>query len=98
MTLFTTATGVLIDNIDYTITAAICLNGTIVASQVKLASGFLKGWAEDFEVSVSTLAVAPDDEITATIECNPPTMPFFRTPVGTGAAGERLQITGGSLS
>lgn len=98
VTLFTTATGVLIDNIDYTITAAICLNGTIVASQVKLASGFLKGWAEDFEVSVSTLAVAPDDEITATLVCSPPTMPFFMTPYATGQAGERLQITDGVLA
>jgi hypothetical protein len=49
-------------------------------------------------VTVSDLAVEPDDVITAHLSCSPPTMPFFRTPAGTGQVGERLEITGGSLS
>jgi len=98
VTLFLTATGVLIDNINYTITWAITLNGTIVASEVTNAQGFLKGWADEQTVTVTGLSVAPDDVIGASLTCDPPTMPFFMTPYATGQAGERLEITGGTLA
>lgn len=95
---FATTVGVLVDDIEYLITYAICLNGIVVASETTGASGFLEFWTDEKLVSVSALAVVPDDEITATIVCTPPTMPFFRTPAATGQVGERLRITGGSLS
>jgi hypothetical protein len=95
---FATTTGVLIDDINYAVTWAICLNGVVVASASQNAQGFLVGWGSSQLVTVSALAVVPDDEITATLTCIPPTMPFFRTPAGAGQANERLVITGGSLS
>jgi hypothetical protein len=98
VTFFATTVGVLIDDIIFTITWAICLNGTPVASESTSVSGFLQFMSRSATVTIEGLAVVPGDEITATIHCSPATMPFFRTPAGTGQNGERLEITGGSLA
>jgi hypothetical protein len=95
---YASTVGVLIDNITYSITYAIRLNGSVVASEAVNVSGFLVPHGHFQLVTVAGLAVEPDDEISATITCIPPTMPFFRSPLGTGQEGERLEITGGTLA
>jgi hypothetical protein len=98
VTFYATTTGVLIDNNVYTVTWAILKNGVQVASESQVVSGFLELAFLEQSVTVSALDVAPDDEITAYLQCVPRTMPFFGTPAGTGQRGERLEITGGTLS
>ena len=98
VTFFATVVGVLIDNIAYTVTWSIRLNGTPVATDSEVVSGFLKFYGSSKTISIASLAVVPNDVIDATITCSPATMPFFRTPGGTGQNGERLEITGGSLA
>lgn len=97
--LVTSVAGVLIDNIAYTITAAITLNGVVVGSESIIRSGFLQYIGDSLpDVIVTGLAVAPGDEIRATFTCSPPTMPFFRATAGTGQVGEGIYVTGGSLA
>lgn len=97
--LVTSVAGVLIDNIAYTITAAITLNGAVIASEAIVRSGFLQYIGESLpDVIATSVAVAPGDEIRATFTCSPPTMPFFRATAGTGQVGEGIYVTGGSLA
>jgi hypothetical protein len=95
---FGSTTGVLVDDINYTITYAIRVNGSVVASESVVVSGFLE-YHQHFQlVTATAVPVLPDDEITASISTVPASMPFFRTPAGAGQNGERLKITGGSLA
>jgi hypothetical protein len=95
---YATTVGVLIDDINFTITWAICLNGVPIESAAQNVSGFLEFMARDQLLTATGVAVTDGDEITATLTCVPPTLPFFRTPAGAGQANERLVITGGSLT
>jgi hypothetical protein len=83
---------------DYTVTWAVCLNGVVVESITQNVVGASGGTVLAQLVTATGITVEPDDELTATITCIPPTVPFFRTPAGTGQNGERFAITGGSLS
>lgn len=98
VTFFATATGVLVNDTLYTITWAIRKNGIAVASESGTAQGSLQFWTDSRTVTITGLSVVPDDVIDAVVSCVPDTMPFFRTPLGTGQNGERLEITGGSLA
>jgi hypothetical protein len=99
ITLRSSFAGVLIDNIAYTVTAAITLNGAVIASESMVVSGFLVYTGPMMPDVVATgVSVTSGDEIRATFTCSPPTMPFFRAPAGTGQSGEGFYITGGSLA
>lgn len=96
---FQTLYGIKMDNIAYTWTLAICLNGVPVASNVhNPVPGNLspEGWSPS--VSVTGLAVANGDLITVTATSSPKNPEFWTSPFGTGQDGERLEITGGELS
>lgn len=93
-----TTVGVLIDNISFTVTAQILVNGAAVASWTETVSGFLQGYASGFTISATDVPVVTGDIITTRITCDPPTMPFFRIPRGTGQGDEWFEVTGGSLS
>lgn len=95
---YATVTGVLVDNIEHTITWSIRKNGTVVAQGTTVVSGHLEYLSTDKLVSIDALSVADGDELTATLACVPDSMPFFRTPVGAGQNGERFEVTDGSLS
>ncbi|MEO5965227.1 MAG: hypothetical protein ABIR11_07155 [Candidatus Limnocylindrales bacterium] len=93
--MYATVIGVMIGS--YTITYGIALNGVLVASNVQTASGHLVPYGGSGLVTVSGLAVAPDDVLTAVVTCVPG-MYFFRTPAGTGQGGERFVVTGEALT
>lgn len=94
--MYATVVGVLVGT--YTLTYAICVNGSVVASEAQIVSGSLQYLSTGMLVVANGLAVSPDDEVTATLTCEPPTLPFFGTPAGAGQNNERFVIVGGSLS
>lgn len=93
---FASAAGV-IGGGTYTVTWAICKNGTIVASEVQSPTGAgLAYWKGEQSVTVSALAVVPDDVLTCTVTCSPEMPRSLVVPAGVGN-GERFEVTGGSL-
>ena len=94
---FATVTGVLMDNTAHVITWHILRNGGSVASESQAVSGHLKYLGTSQEVLGASIAVVPGDVITPAI-FHTPAIPLFRTPQGTGQAGERFEITGASLT
>jgi hypothetical protein len=89
--------GVLIDHIPYTVTWGVAVNGSLVESDSLTVSGFLQFYSRDNNLTVTGLEVAADDIVSVYLSCDPPTMPFFMTPGGTGF-GTQLRTTGGSLA
>jgi hypothetical protein len=83
---------------DFTVVWSILLNGLVVETESQVVAGASGGTVLAQLLTIDGLAVANGDVLTASIESIPPTVPFFRTPAGTGQNGERLAITGGSLS
>lgn len=76
------------------VTFCITKNGVVVASQEYENVGY----GNDGTVTVTALPVSTDDVIGARIVADPPAVPFFQSPRGTGDNAEALTITGGSLS
>lgn len=101
VTFYTTTVGVIMNApISHTVTFSILLNGVVVASTVEtvtLASGFAAAGPSGL-VTIEDLAVVPDDVISALVTCQPAMTGPLRWASGTGQNGERLEITGGSLS
>lgn len=96
---FLTTYGIRMNDIAYTWTIAICLNGTPVETEsVSPPPGNLAPYGWDPVVSTTGLAVVPGDLITLELASTPSLPAFWRTPRGSGQNGERLEITGGSLS
>ena len=90
--------GVLIDDISFTVTWSILVNGVAVATETEVVAGFLEFYAGFGIVEATGVAVSTGDIITASLTCDPPTMPFFGAPRGTGQSDEWLEVFGGSLS
>ena len=83
-----------------TITFTVLLNDVVVGSTAVVDGSLNTGLhylGLSGKVEVAALAVVPNDIITANITASFP-FAFFQTPSGTGQNGERLEITGGSLS
>lgn len=87
---------------EYTITLALAVNGTVVASTISVvgipvgAGGFLAFASGGLLLNFAGIDVVPDDVLTAVMACSPP-MPMFTVPAGAGQGGERLVISGGTL-
>jgi len=88
--------GVLIDNIVYSITWGVQVNGVTVASTSNSVSGFLVFYGGNHQTLFEDIAVATNDEVTILLTCTPSTMPFFGTPSGTGF-NTQVRIVGGTL-
>jgi len=88
--------GVLVDNIVYTITWGVQVNGVTVASTSNSVSGFLVFYGGNHQTLFEDIAVATNDQVTILLTCTPSTMPFFGTPGGTGF-NTQVRIVGGSL-
>jgi hypothetical protein len=81
-----------------TITFSITKNGVAVAAEeVAFTSAGLLGHSIAQTVTITGLAVAPDDIIRATVT-RAGRVYAFMIPAGAGQQNERLEITGGSLA
>jgi hypothetical protein len=99
VTAFLTTYGIKMNNIAYTWTVSICLNGAPIATATfHPVPGNLSPQGWDPTVTTTGLAVVPGDLITCELVSTPSLPEFWRTPRGSGQNGERLEITDGSLS
>ena len=97
--MFLTTYGIKMNDIVYTWSVHICLNGVSVADVTfNPTPGNLSPQGWDPTVTITGLSVAPGDLVTGELRVSPSFPAFWRTPRGSGQNGERLEITGGSLS
>jgi hypothetical protein len=89
VTFYTTTIGITPTSVTFAITQ----NGVDVETVTYPNTGN----GNDATLTVTALPVSNGDVIGARVTATPQGVPFFRSPRGTGQAGERLEITGGTV-